>query len=82
MEIDLWIDGTWLDVAVDDVFRVNIMQSRADARHEEGHVTLIEGHLLSKVESQVTARFEIHNEVTLLPAMKATSIEDKDKIIS
>lgn len=49
------------------ILGVYVVQRRADAGHVEGHVALLEEHLLAQVVSQIAACLQVHGKVTITP---------------
>ncbi len=58
---------TWFNISVNNVARVDVVQGGGDTRHVEGHIALLEQQFLLQVVSQVTAGFQVQNQVTMMP---------------
>jgi len=52
---------TWFNVAMQHVFRVNVVERRTHARNVEGHVPLLKNHLVAQIITQISAIFKIQN---------------------
>lgn len=45
------------------VFWVDVIEGRAYARNVEGHVPLLENHLVTQIVAQITTIFKVQNQV-------------------